>query len=115
MNDAIAASQLDLNTLSDKRLKIVLNALPVAISWAQLSDSSIVFMNRKFTELFGYTLSDFSTVPDWVEHAYPSPEQVRFTEAAWFKFFENPTKDEFQIGNVEIDVLYKDESIKRVL
>lgn len=108
-------SALDLNTLGTKRLKVVLDALPVAISWAELEGSNIVFMNRKFTELFGYTLGDFPTVPDWVAHAYPNPEQVRLTEAAWFKFFENPTKEEFQIGNVEIDVLCKDQSVKTCL
>src|SRR5258708_868815 len=50
--------------------------MPVGISWATLSDQKIVFMNRKFTEIFGYKMGDFEDIANWIEQTYPSPEDL---------------------------------------
>jgi diguanylate cyclase (GGDEF)-like protein len=100
---------------SDSQLQIVLNSMPIAISWASLEDSRILFMNRKFTEMFGYVVGDFETVTDWVEEVYPNKEQRDNAVASWFKYFGNPTPHEFEIDQVEVDVLCHDGSIKTTL
>jgi diguanylate cyclase (GGDEF)-like protein len=100
---------------SEVRLQIVLNALPIAISWASLEDTHILFMNRKFTEMFGYVLDDFKTVPEWVDKTYPNAEQRANAEASWYKYFSNPTEQEFEIDPVEVDVLCKDGTVKTTI
>lgn len=104
-----------IDQFSGTQLQIVLNAMPIAISWASLEDSHILFMNRKFTDIFGYVLDDFKTVPEWVEKTYPNAEQRANTEASWFKYFGNPTPHEFEIDQVEVDVLCKDGSLKTTI
>lgn len=100
---------------TDERLRIILNALPIPVSWARLEDSHIIFMNRKFTQSYGYDLSDFSTVQEWVEKAYPDPSQQERAVATWYKYFENPTNNEFEIEPVEVDILCKNGEIKTAI
>lgn len=98
-----------------KRLRTVLDAVPVPISWARLDDSRIVFMNRKFFQVFGYRVDDFATVQEWVEKAYPNPAHRARTEASWYKYFANPTVEEFEIDPEEVDVKCKDGSTKTAI
>jgi PAS domain-containing protein len=51
-------------------LQIAVEAMPVGVSWARLSDQKIIFMNRKFTEIFGYKLEDFANITDWMDQTY---------------------------------------------
>jgi PAS domain S-box-containing protein len=53
----------------EKFRKTVENSpMPVAI----LSHEGIFeYVNRRFTETFGYTKEDIPTIPDWLMHAYP--------------------------------------------
>jgi PAS domain S-box-containing protein len=64
---------------SEQRLRELIDAAPfgIAITNTRLE---ILHLNRKFTELFGYTRDDFSTIEAWWPLAYPDPvyrEQVR--------------------------------------
>ena len=106
-------SQFELHT--SRRLRVVLDAMPVPISWARLSDAQIIFMNRKFKQVFGYDLEDFPTVQDWVEKAYPNPDHRERAQASWFKYFSNPTEREFEIDPVEVDIRCKDGTVKTAI
>ena len=46
-------------------------------------DGKYLFINPRFTEIFGYDLSDFSTGREWFRVAYPDPEYRRSVIAAW--------------------------------
>jgi diguanylate cyclase (GGDEF)-like protein/PAS domain S-box-containing protein len=58
--------------MNEKRLQTLMDAAPVGVSWSDMA-GNIVYCNRKFTELFGYTLQDIPTVSDWRRMAYPDP------------------------------------------
>ena len=106
-------TRLDEHT--SRRLRVLLDAMPVPISWATLSDAHITFMNRKFFQVFGYTVEDFPTVQEWVDKAYPNPEHQARAAASWFKYFSKPTVHEFEIEPVEVDVKCKDGAIKTAI
>ena len=57
---------------NEKRLQTLMDAAPVGVSWSDTA-GNIVYCNRKFTELFGYTLQDIPTIDDWRSVAYPDP------------------------------------------
>lgn len=57
---------------SGKRLQTLMDAAPVSVSWTDPS-GNIVYCNRKFIQLFGYTLEDIPTINDWRMRAYPDP------------------------------------------
>ena len=98
-----------------ERLQMLLHALPIGISWARLEDSRIIFVNHKFTEIFGYTAEDFATVPEWVEKTYVREDHRKRAASNWYKFFEMQTTDQFEIDPVEVDVLCKSGEIKTTI
>lgn len=100
---------------ADRDLQAVLDAMPIPVTWARLEDARIIFMNRKFTEVFGYQVGDFETVPEWVEKAYPDPHHRARAEGTWYMFFGNPTLHEYEIDPVEVDVLCRDGTIKTTI
>ncbi|MDD1656484.1 MAG: PAS domain S-box protein, partial [Methanomicrobiales archaeon] len=46
-------------------------------------DGRYRYLNRRFTEIFGYTLDDVPTGRRWFEQAFPDPDLRRETLAAW--------------------------------
>ncbi|MDC0598849.1 sensor domain-containing diguanylate cyclase [Gammaproteobacteria bacterium] len=97
------------------RLESVLNAMPVAISWANLNDQKITYLNAKFNEFFGYQLGDHATVDDWIDQAYVNPKHIKRARAMWAKHFKTSSVVTIEIPQVEVDVLCKDGSIKTTL
>ena len=97
------------------RLQAVLEAMPVAVSWASLQNQHIEFVNRKFTEMFGYVLEDHPTVSQWITNNYVNPEQARRTEETWLPYFQDQSAETVHIPQVEVDVRSKDGCIRNTL
>jgi diguanylate cyclase (GGDEF)-like protein/PAS domain S-box-containing protein len=97
------------------RLQAILDAMPVAISWARLDDQHIIFVNKKFTHMFGYVLGDFQTVQDWITKTYVRPEHVERANAMWMHHFGLLRNEPAEIPQVEVDVLCKDGVVKTTL
>lgn len=95
-------------------LETAFDAMPVAVSWAALADQKIIFMNRKFTEIFGYILDDIPTISDWIG-CYPLPEDQTRATNRWGAYFDNPTGREFHVEPMEVSVRCKDGAIKTVI
>lgn len=99
----------------NRDLRAVLDAMPIPVTWARNDDARIIFMNRKFTEVFGYEVGDFETVPEWIEKAYPRPEHRERAKRMWYMYFGHPVLHEFEIDPVEVDVQCKDGTIKTTI
>ena len=104
---------------SAQALRVAIDAMPVGVSWANLSDRKILFMNRKFTEIFGYIVTDFADIAGWVEQTYPFAEdraQVANTWGAFLEAQKTPLLAEapFEIPPIEIRIRCKDGAIKTV-
>jgi diguanylate cyclase (GGDEF)-like protein/PAS domain S-box-containing protein len=96
-------------------LEAVLSAMPVAVSWATISDQKIVFMNCKFTEIFGYVVGDFSDITTWIESTYPFAEDREQCAQRWGAYFLDPVHCNLSIDPIEIRVQCKDGTIKTIL
>jgi diguanylate cyclase (GGDEF)-like protein/PAS domain S-box-containing protein len=96
-------------------LQIALSAIPVGIAWANLSDLKILFMNRKFTEIFGYIPEDFVDLREWIATAYPFAEDRALARETWKSYFAAPDCYEVDIEPIEIRVLCKDGAIKTII
>lgn len=55
---------------SQAQLQAILDSSPVGIGWSN-TDGKVEYINKKFNELFGYTLDDIPTVEHWYRLAYP--------------------------------------------
>ena len=47
---------------SQRQFQTIMDAAPVPVSWSDTETSEIQYVNKKFTELFGYTLEDIPTM-----------------------------------------------------
>lgn len=61
----------------DAHLRAAMDALPVAVIVAEGLHQRVLFMNRRFTELFGYTANDVPDVAHWWPLAFPDPDYRR--------------------------------------
>jgi diguanylate cyclase (GGDEF)-like protein/PAS domain S-box-containing protein len=96
-------------------LETALSAMPVGVSWATLSDQKIVFMNRKFTEIFGYQVGDFQDITDWREQTYPFAEDRERSAQKWAEYMALPNRSESAIEPLELRIQCKDGSVKTVI
>lgn len=98
-----------------RSLQLVLSAIPIGVSWANLADQKIVFMNRKFIEIFGYTLSDFANISDWNERVYPFPEDQTLIANTWEVFLADPDHSKVAIEPLEVRIRCKDGTVKTII
>ncbi|MDN7026129.1 PAS domain S-box protein [Methanoculleus sp. FWC-SCC1] len=67
---------------SESRFRDVIDSSPVAAAIIE-SDGRYSYLNRAFTDLFGYTLADIPTGRDWFRQAFPDPDLRSEAIAAW--------------------------------
>ena len=71
-------------------------------------------MNRKFTELFGYTLDDIPDVGHWWPLAYPDEMYRKVVKAEWTSKVEQAIKNRCTFEPIEAMVTCKDGSIRHI-
>jgi diguanylate cyclase (GGDEF)-like protein/PAS domain S-box-containing protein len=96
-------------------LQVALHAIPVGIAWANLSDLKILFMNRKFTEMFGYRPEDFVDIREWIAKGYPFAEDRALARETWKAYFAAPDRFEVDIEPIEMRVVCKDGTLKTII
>lgn len=96
-------------------LHTVLASMPVAVAWADPETGRIAFVNRKFTQLFGYVLEDLGTVVQWIEQCYADPLQAQATRTFWGAGFQAGSEVSREMSDIELDIRCKDGAIKTVL
>ena len=52
--------------------RLAMDIIPAGIFWSD-TEGNILYVNRKFQELFGYTAKDIPTIAAWHSLAYPDP------------------------------------------
>ncbi|MBO0128453.1 sensor domain-containing diguanylate cyclase [Agrobacterium sp. OT33] len=90
--------------LSYRDLHIILDALPIPLSWATVPDGKIQFVNRAFVTLFGYPEDAFATVEDWIENAYVRHEDRIEARKQWKSLWTAKSSGISEIDSFEIEV-----------
>lgn len=67
----------------DVRLEDILNTTPIAVSWSSLSSGRIEYINKAFSELFGFVLDDILNIESWFLRVSPQPEYYQNVIAPW--------------------------------
>jgi len=67
---------------AEERLLTTFHNMPIAAVMID-GDESMYLHNRKFLELFGYTLEDIPTLDDWWPRAYPDEEYRKWVIETW--------------------------------
>lgn len=104
-----------LHAFNAHALEVALNSLPIGISWARVEDQTIIFTNRKFTQLFGYVASDFGSIDDWIDRAYPSQSDQALARRKWGEYFQRPDNKESPVETIEIVVQCKSGELRTMI
>jgi PAS domain S-box-containing protein len=88
----------------------LLDASPVAMIVSSGADERVILANRKFTELFGYTIEDMPDVAHWWPLAYPDPAVREKARAQWARSVEKAIRNRGEIEPIEAAVRCKDGS-----
>jgi PAS domain S-box-containing protein len=67
---------------SERRLRDIIDLLPCPVAIID-REGGILFLNRKFTAVFGYTLADVPDCDAWFGAAFPDPAEREKAIGAW--------------------------------
>ena len=98
---------------NEENLQALMDALPKAIFCADIN-GNIEYNNRKFRELFGYTVEDIPTITEWRRLAYPDPA-YRETVPSLLANLTEEQKQGGEVTPVEVTVTCKDGSTRYVM
>ena len=101
--------------ISFQDLQAILDAMPVALSWAYFPGGHIQACNKAFVQLFGYRAEQFATVDDWLNTVYETDEERRQIVAYRGQFFRDIKTDAMTIGPKECRVRCADGSFRYTL
>jgi PAS domain S-box-containing protein len=101
---------------AEQELRRMLSVLPIPVACGQLTPPhTIVFLNQRFLDTFGYSASELPTVEAWAERAYPDPAYRREVMDAWAREEERVKAGAAEIGPMELQVTCKDGSLRSVI
>jgi PAS domain S-box-containing protein len=98
--------------VSEENFKMIAEASPQAIILSSGIDSKTIYLNKRFTELFGYVQADLPAVTNWWQLAFPDPEYRKEVESLWKKDVDIPDRGNKVIKPTEFIVTCKDGSVK---
>ena len=113
--ESITQASMNMYPSDSESLQIALSAMPVGVSWARLEDQRILYVNQKFTEMFGYALEHLGTLDEWVEMAYASEVDREVVERRWGRYLTESEQSEFKTEPVEVVIRCRNGSLKTVI
>jgi len=95
---------------SEENIRRIIEASPVSSVVSSGTDERVLFINRKFTELFGYTIEDMPDAGRWWPLAYPDEEYRCSIMTLWKSRIERAIREKGEIEPMEARVRCKDGS-----
>ncbi|WP_435628541.1 PAS domain S-box protein [Candidatus Ferrigenium straubiae] len=99
---------------SDFRTLVEHSPIAMLVDVGVDTDEKIIMMNRKFTDLFGYTMEDMPDIQHWWRLAYPDEEYREQLRAIWIAQAGKAIREHSDIEPREVRVTCKDGSIRHV-
>ncbi len=99
---------------SETDIRAIIERSPVAmiVDTGTGADERILLMNRRFTELFGYTLEDIPDIHHWWTLAYPDEAYRKKLKSEWAELAAKTIHNHGDIEPRETTVTCKDGSIR---
>lgn len=111
-----AAPEQDANTHREREIQLedILDFSPVAIGWSA-GETRIEYVNRQFTQLFGYTLDDLPDMETWYRLAYPDACYRETVVRPWREAVALARRNGTQPPELEADVTCKDGTVRHMV
>ncbi len=98
---------------SETMFRTIIEASPVAMVMTDELDN-FTLLNRKFVEIFGYTLTDIPTLKEWWPCAYPDPDYRMRVILAWQEAVETARREQTELEPMEWKVTSKDGTVHHI-
>jgi PAS domain S-box-containing protein len=98
---------------SESRFRKLAESAPMGIIISDRNQNT-EYVNQRFTEMFGYTIEDMSSVEQWWTMAYPDEQFRNQVRLKWTDTLEKVINNEVNHKNLEFPVTCKDGTIKHV-
>lgn len=111
-----AALERDINTHIKREIQLedILDFSPVAIGWSD-GVTKIEYVNRRFTQLFGYTLDDLPDLEHWYRLVYPDANYRESVVQPWSEAVTLARQNETPPPILEADLTCKNGSVRRIV
>ena len=113
MLDASHGQLMHRANLSEQRFQYFVENLQLPLCHVNEREE-LVFVNKRFVELFGYTLDEMPTLAEWWQRAYPDPDYRQWVLETWSAAVAESQAAGSPIRSVEYRVTCKDGSIRYI-
>lgn len=93
--------------LSKEKFELVFQSSPIGKALYN-PDGHVLLINKKVTELFGYTIDEIPTIGEWINKAYPSPEEREKTIVRWEQYIQDKKGNSKEVLGFESTITSKD-------
>ncbi|MBI5869413.1 MAG: PAS domain S-box protein [Actinobacteria bacterium] len=87
---------------------------PIAMAVFTAADGRVIFINRKFTDLFGYTIGDIPDLPHWARLAFPEDQYRKEMYSLWMTRVARAFESKSEIEPFEVSMACKDGGKRRI-
>lgn len=99
----------------DPLLTTLVNEAPISMAITRGALGPTLLLNRKFVELFGYTLDDVPDVMSWWQRTCPNDAYRRWAVEEWCRRGTHAApRNPGRLGPFAVDVVCKDRSVRRI-
>ena len=91
---------------SDKKFMELFMLIPIPLAVSNKS-GAIVYLNKRFTNVFGYTINDLPTMHQWWQNAYPDESYRHNAKGKWLAAERTSLKDGKDIEPTEFRITCK--------
>ncbi len=99
---------------SERQVRQLIENSPVAMLASLRADQKTLMMNKKFTELFGYTAADIPGIEQWWSLAYPDEQERQEIKREWERRLLQAARDQSEIKPTGGRVTCRDGSIRHI-
>jgi len=92
---------------SEEKFRLFVETAPIGIIILDQNER-VLYLNKKFESLFGYTMDDIPSVQEWWEAAYPDKEFRKKVQEIWKKNTQYAIEHHTEISPLQFPVNCKD-------
>ena len=98
---------------SEDQYKRLVKLAPIPLCFAT-KNGEIIYINDRFTQVFGYTHDDLPTIKEWWQSAYPDAQYRRWVVETWESAARRVSGTNTDIESIEYNVTCKDGTVRVV-
>ena len=96
---------------NEEYFRLFMETAPIGVILAD-QDQRLLYINRKFIDLFGYTMEDIPTLKAWWDLACPEQKERKRIKKIWNREVEKAVFEDNEIEPLEHPVLCKDGTVR---